>query len=378
MKVVLVSEIEHLQQLETPYNALLEKVGGIESLYYSPDYIRTSLDTFKELGASLFFIAVIAHEELVAVLPFQLVAKRAFGLKSTIRFWGECNIYAHNAHQKILAERYRPEAMDAAVSFLNKDLRNRWDTIEFERTKTDDENIRYFTSRFPCSTTKTRSQQYFYFDADHDLDNHLGPKQLKNIARRKRRLEEDFGPVEFVVKEGIGPEDIGDIKELHTARQEYKKGDHNAFFSKPLESGYVNELITLWNSRKCVRYYSLRLDEKPIAMRVMIHSGQVTLAFVMAFDSRFKKYSPARILAYESFRHEIEYCGTARIETSWGANRLKEDYSSGTFNLHDVKIVNQTVRAQTVHATIDRVIELRQSSRAVDFTINQLRRIMGK
>ncbi len=378
MKVILISEIDALQQVEASYHALLEKVGGIERLYYSLDYIRISVGTFEALGAQLFFIVVLEDGEVMAVLPFQRVATRAFGLKSTIRFWGECNIYAHNVHQKILADGYQPDALDAAILFLQTDVRHMWDTIEFARTRMEDENLIYFASQFPGSRTSLTRQHYYYFNTCMDLDGHLGPKQLKNIRRRRRRLEEDFGPIVFTAKERVSEDDLEEIKILHTARQRQVEEFRNAFFTHPLESKYVEELFHLWNELKCVHYYSLRVREKLIAMRVMIHMSGVTYAFVMAFDSQFKKYAPARILAYESFRNEIEHYGVAKIETSWGVNQLKKDYASGRYELHDVEILSPRFKSKIIHFVINRVIELRQTSRALSSLVTSLGRTTGK
>ncbi len=364
MDAILATEIGALEQLGASYDTLLQKVGGIESLYYSLDYIRTSLDTFEALGAALFFIVVFEDEEVVAVLPFQRVANRAFGFKSTIRFWGECNIYAHNLYQKILVEGYRPDAMDAAVSFLNKKLGRKWDTIEFTRTKMEDENIRYFVSRFQSSTVKLSPECYYYFDAGLNLDRHLGAKRMKNLRRYRRHLEKDFGTVDFVVKETVEPADTEEIKGIHTARQEFKKNG-GAFFSSSMEDRYVSNLLKMWSGLKCVRYYSLRVDGKPIAINVMIHAARISYSFLIAFDSQFKKYSPSRILEYESDRHEMEHFQAERIETGWGTNQFKKDHASGGYALHDVEILNQRVKSKTVHFVINRIISLREKSRAI-------------
>jgi len=293
MEVILVSEIEQLERMGESYRALLDKVGGIESLYYSLDYIRTSLETFKALGAALFFIVVREGDDLVAVVPFQRVRDGAFGSRRTINFWGGLNIYALNVTQKILADGFRPNAMDAAVSFLETQLKKEWDSIGLTWIRMEDENIQHFAARLRNSCIKPNKDHYYYFNTAVDLDDHLGSKKLREMKRCKRRLEEAVGKVDFVVKEEVDLNDFEKITSVHTARQEYKK-NNGAFFCNPLENTYVRDLFKMWSARKCVHYYSLRVDGEPIAFWITTHAARVTYAFLMAFDTDFKTYSPSR------------------------------------------------------------------------------------
>ena len=377
MKVFLASGMEELQRFEDSYNVLLQRVGGIESLYYSLDYIRTSLETFAELGASLFFIVVLEGDMVVAVLPLQLVTD-ALGARRTLRFWGQIDsLYARNPHQKILADGNQPIAMNAAVAFLKTEARKMWDVVELSSIKMEDENIQNFVAQFAQAQTTLREDRYYWYNTALDLDQHLRVKMLREIRRRRRRMEEEVGPIELSVKEAIGPADLLEIKSLHTARQQYKQNGGD-FFSDPLADRYVCDLIELWNEKKCMRYYALRVEGRLVAFRIVTHAAGVANLFVVAFDSALKKYAPARLLTHETYRLEAERFHTHRIESGWGATGLKEDYSSETYDLYNVKIVNKSVRTTSMLRLIGAMSGLRQRFSACNRLIHTLKSISGR
>lgn len=364
MKVVVVTNVDELRAMNSGYEALLERVGGMEQLYYSIDYIEASRETFGALGASMFFIVVLEDDSPELVLPFQLLDHRAHGLKSTLRFWGECNLYTHNIFEKFLAEGFRPDLLDAVVDSLNGELRKQWDTLEFTRIKAGEQNVHYFVSRFRHVAESAPNETYFYYDASVPLDELLGSKRLKNLRRCKRHLEEQFGAVEFVVKESIDAHDLEEIEQVHTLRQRQKEGTFNAFFCDPLEHRYIVELIHLWNTHHCVHYHSLRVGGKAIAINVMLMAPPVACSLIIAFDTEYAKYAPARILEYKAFRHTVERCGVTCIETGWGTNEFKKDYSTRTVELHDVHITNARFRSRIVDLATTKAAELSQTIRS--------------
>lgn len=373
MKVSLVTTIEQFKPFEASYDALLQKVGGIESLYYSRPQIRLSLETFKELGATLFFLFVHEKGQLVAVLPFQLVKDAAFDLRRTIRFWGELDIYYHNTHQHMLADGYQPDAIDAAASFLQSDLKKMWDTIWFDLAKEKDENIQYFISRFPCVRVRPSEEKYYYFSADHDLDKHLGPKLGREIRRCRRRLTEDFDQIDLVIKEVIEPSDMEEIRTLHSARQQYKNNGGD-FFNDSLENLYITNLVELWNEQKNTHYYALRADGRLIAFKIMLKAEDVTYDFIMAFDNDFSKYAPSRMLGYDAFHHELDHHGVRRIELSRGANRHKENYSTDGDRLFDVWISNDSFRSRSVRSAIHIIFRLRRKLSILNVLLGKLKK----
>lgn len=352
MRAILISEFSELEEWEASYSALLDRVGGFESLYYSLDCIRVSLDTFQTLGGSLFFILVIDAGEVVAVLPFQMIKDGVFGIRRTVKFWGDYDIYARNYHQRILVDGNHPGAMATAASLINGELRHLWDVIALHWFVMDD-NIKSFASAFREATVKLSGADIYYYDALVPLDSHLGSSRRSSMRRRMRRLEEDHGEVEFGVKEEINASDLDAIRTIHTARQLHKDNDGD-FFSDPLQDEYISKMIDLWNRKKCVRYYTLRVAGKLIAFDILCHVDGAADSFAIAFDTAYAKYSPLRYLSYATYQHEIGGCGISRIVTGCDndPDGLKLDYSTDKTELHDIGIFNSRFRSKGVRVLI--------------------------
>lgn len=366
MNAFLVTKIEQLRRYEASYNNLLQKSDGFERIYYSPENISTSIETYREMGAELFFIVVVKGEEVIAVIPFQLVRDAVFDVRRTLNFWGALEVYANNTFQRILADGHQPAALNAAVSLLKNECSNKWAVISLSPVNAD-KNMLYFVSQFEGCVTKPSHLNYYYFTSDVDLNEHLGKQNMKALRRRERRLHEDCGQIDFEIKDGILKADLEEINALHTARQELKDNE-GAFFGDELEGPYMDALIRLWNEQQCVRYYALRAEDKLIAFQIMLHVSDVAVCFAIAFDSALKKYAPMRLLEYKAFQYEIESCGTKRIESGNGEDTdvFKCDHSSGKDMLHVVQVQNDTARAKAVAGMIAFLLKIRARSSALD------------
>ena len=348
MNARLLTSIEQFEPWSGPYERLLEKVGGMERLYYAAEHLRLPVGVFARFGIKPFVILVEQDGEIEALLPFQIQNDWPFGLWKTIRFVGDVYEQMGNCYPCILSDGFRPEAIDAAVELLNTELVRRWDTMDLSSMRTDDENLRYFISRFEEVYECPSEEEFYYFDASAGLDAVLGARKLANIRRCLRRLKEDSGNAEIVVKEDVSDADLEEIAALHSIRQS-GKDDGDAFFNSKLIGPLVRGMINLVREQGFMRYYSLRVDDAAIAMAVMIHSDTVSYGFLTAFDPQYKKYSPSRILMYNLFLREFEQYGILRIDTSWGVNKLKLDFSSGSHKLYDVEIIGARRKSKAVH-----------------------------
>ena len=348
MQALLITSLEQFDPWVESYSRLLERVGGMESLYYTIEHLKLPVGVFSSFGIDPFVIMVEQDGEVVAVFPFQIQNDWVFGLWKTIRFIGDVDTQMGNCYPCILAGEFCPEAIDAAVELLDTKLANRWDTMDLSYTRTGDENLQYFISRFEEHYECPSEDEFYYFDASADIDKVLGGKKRANIRRCLNRLKEDYGNIEVVVKDDVSDADLEEISALHTIRQS-SKDDGEAFFDDKVVGPIVRGMFKMGQGRGYMRYYSLRVDNEAIAIAVIIHTGTTSYGFLTAFDPRFKKYSPSRILLYDQFHREFEEYGVGRIETSWGANKLKLDFSSGSHKLCDMEIIGNRKKSKAVH-----------------------------
>lgn len=349
MRTWLITSLEQVEPWAESYDRLLDKVGGIESLYYALEHLRLPVSIFSSYGIRPFAIFVEEDGEVVAVLPFQIQNDWPFGLWRTIRFIGDVDTQMGNCYPCILADGFCPAAIDAAAALLKTELKDRWDTMDLSGIRPDDENMRYFISRFEEHYEGPSEDEFYYFDATADIDTVLGSKKLANIRRCRKRLEEAYDRVEIRIKDDVSDEDLEEIAALHSRRQSGKK-DGDAFFDHKVVGRIVRGMFRLGQGRGHMRYYSLRVDDRPVAVAVVIHTDTVAYGFLTAFDPEFKAYSPSRILLHDQFHREFEVYGVSRIDTSWGANKLKLDFCSGSHKLYDCEIVGRRLKSRAVHA----------------------------
>jgi len=348
MKAWLLTSLEEFEPWAEPYERLLEKVGGMERLYYAAEHLKLPVGVFGSFGIKPFAVLVEQEGEIEAVLPFQIQNDWPFGLWKTIRFIGDVYAQMGNCYPCILADGFRPEAIDSAVELLNTTLATRWDTMDLSSIRTDDQNLRYFISRFEEYYESPSEEEFYYFDASADVDAVLGAKKLANIRRCLNRLKEDYRNVEIVVKDDISDADLEEIAALHSIRQSGKQ-EGDAFFDSKVIGPLVRGMIKLGQGRGFMRYYSLRVDNVAIAMAVVIHSDTTSYGFLTAFDPQYKKYSPSRILLHDQFHREFKQYGVTRIDTSWGASKLKLDFCSGSHKLYDVEIIGNRRKSKSIH-----------------------------
>jgi hypothetical protein len=344
MNTFLITSINQLVHMHIPYAAFLHSIGGMACHYYSIEAIRVSMKTFSALGASLFFIVISAKTNLVAVFPFQRHRNKARGLVSTLSFWGDFDIYAHNVNQKLLIGGYRPDAVDLAASFLKNECRDLWDSIDLRRVRSQEDNLNYFISKFQDVDTEPSGVKSYFFESNVDLNEHLGKRKLANIRLGARNLSKAFEESDLRIKETIDSDDFNIIKRIHTDRQYFKidgGSSRSAFFDNEIESNYIKQLFRFWSSSGSVRYYSLCADDNVIAVAIFHHSLEESYIFLTAMDSAYKRYQPGRVLWHEAFSHEINECGVSRIHLGWGSSKFKEDFASVACETIDVTIVSE-------------------------------------
>lgn len=121
-------------------------------------------------------------------------------------------------------------------------------------------------------------------------------KALKELQRRKRRLEE-FGPLRDVVYST--PEEIRGATEsflaLEAAGWKAKRG---ALLGQPSLTTFVRSATRLLARDGNCRIHSLELAGRPIAMGIIIESAGRAYFWKVAYDENFRSQAPGVQLAY--------------------------------------------------------------------------------
>jgi CelD/BcsL family acetyltransferase involved in cellulose biosynthesis len=144
-------------------------------------------------------------------------------------------------------------------------------------------------------------------DADEAFERASSRKALKELHRRRRRLE-GLGRVEHLRL--AKPEDVRQAVEDFLALEAsgWKRG-RGALLSQPLLAAFFRAATcALAGEGKC-QIHSLTLDGRPLAMGVVIESGGRAFFWKIAFDEDYRSQAPGVELV-----HELTKAQTARAD----------------------------------------------------------------
>jgi hypothetical protein len=137
--------------------------------------------------------------------------------------------------------------------------------------------------------------------ADEYLNAVSTPHHRHELRRQERRLSEmgalNFRSVEFGEPVAAW---LDEFIALELAGWKGKEG--TAFGSKESHRAFLLEVAQAAAQRRELMLLDLRLDEKPIAMKLNFICGNGGYTFKIAFDEAYSKYSPGTLLELENIR----------------------------------------------------------------------------
>jgi hypothetical protein len=143
------------------------------------------------------------------------------------------------------------------------------------------------------------------------------PSRLRNtIARKRRKLER-----EHLCSLQVSPgDDIADALDAYHAvyRASWKANEQH----RPL----IDALAKTFAARGCSRVGVLSVDDKPIAAQLWFVVGGHASIFRLAYDTRWKSWSPGSILTAHLMAHVIDNDKVSEIDFLTGNEAYKQDW----------------------------------------------------
>jgi hypothetical protein len=138
-------------------------------------------------------------------------------------------------------------------------------------------------------------------DADAYLQGALTPRHRRDYGRKLRRLG-DEGPVRF---ETLGPD--GDVDKwihefLSLEASGWKGSTGTALACKAATQAFFERIMRAAFERKRLLTLTLRVGDRPIAMRMSFLSGKSAMAFKIAYAEDLARHSPGALLEVENIR----------------------------------------------------------------------------
>ena len=213
---------------------------------------------------------------------------------------------------------------------------------------------------FPTLLWPTRKMPYLPLSADGQDPFTNCPDRFKGSRSRLKGKEKKLrqeGPVDFTLTKEADPEIVGKFFKLEASGW---KGQNGSAIS--LSSSLINFYTTIAKvaeKQGTLRLYSLRLSGEPIAMHFGVQMNGVYYIPKVAYDERYKKFSPGLLLAkyvIEALTQEgiscFDFLGP-RME--WKC--VWTPYVREHANCY---IFNRTVKGRALHAAVKAAAHLRR------------------
>jgi hypothetical protein len=131
--------------------------------------------------------------------------------------------------------------------------------------------------------------------AEPDYFEKLSANRRKNLSRERRSLERELGSPVATVDRSLDPEAPGRFLALEASGWKGREG--TAMASDPRDSAFFLDLCARLASAERLQLLSLEANDgeasgEPLAMQVNLCAGDGLFTFKIAYDERFRRYSP--------------------------------------------------------------------------------------
>jgi len=332
-------------------------------------------------GKELHVLAVKdLHEEIVAIAPFYVRAKKFFSGLSVheVRFLGTGEDVSPDYLDFIIRKGFEHEAIHALVGYLA--VKNGWDIIHLTdmlSTSITAKAIREVATDIGLKVEKSQRAICPYIRLRPDWEEYIGSlsKNMRsNIKRRMRNLEKDFKTRYFVWQDMEGLAFVMEkLASLHNKRWEEKGGEHG-FSSKQYKAFHqaVSKEFALkgWLQLSC-----LELNDEIVAILYDYRYGDKIYYYQGGFDPSLYKYSLGLVLRAYVIQKAIED-GIKEIDLLKGAYEHKYKWTQYDRQTINLTIGKNTLRNKIFFANSFRRPQIKAAIKKVfpEFLLERIRR----
>lgn len=173
-----------------------------------------------------------------------------------------------------------------------------------------------------------------------DYERRLGGRVRRDVARRRRRLEEE-GAVSLEVVDGsAGLQDL--LEEGFQLEPSGWKGRRGtAIASRPETKRFYTELAAWARARGWLRLSFLRMDGRPVAFQYGLESSGVYYFLKGGYDPGYARFSPGKLLVYALLERAFSL-GLTRYDFLGGDEAFKLEWTQSTRELRIVRAFSPT------------------------------------
>ncbi len=146
------------------------------------------------------------------------------------------------------------------------------------------------------------------------------PSQLKNTIKRKQSKlnREHVWEVKIYAK----------IQDIESPYQEYKHLYQLRWKKEEGNNNFVDKIIVDLAEKGDLRLGILYIDTKPVAAQIWFNSNKTASIFKLAYDEKYKQFSPGTLLTYDMIEYSITHDHITKLDFLSGDDDYKKQWMS--------------------------------------------------
>ena len=299
-------------QLPEKADALFAQ-GAKQSVFFSRPWFENLTDTVLENDQAMLLACVIEAGNVLAILPM-MKRNGEYGFPLT-------HLYS-SLYSLLLAEERQQEILDCLVHGL---IELPIKFIRLDPAAENDGNIEKLLHTLHASGSACHRKFRFY-NWIHRLQGQTyqdymtdRPARLRNtIARKQRKLKREHGyDIQLYIDDNL-QQGIADFNTVYDA----------SWKARELFSGFIEGLARRLSESGWLRLAILYIDGKPAAGQFwFVVQGKASI-FKLAYDEKWKHYSPGSILISYLMEYVIDIDKVEEIDFLTGNDAYKADWMS--------------------------------------------------
>ena len=290
---------------------LFEK-GEAQSIFFSRPWFENLTSTAVPHQDELCLAAVLHDGTVLALLPLNIQGESAHSLT---------HVYSSLFSLLWIEGSNRDALVCLAKGLFDLPVRS----LKLAPVAIEDHGLQALTEAleqvgFECHYYR-RFYNWFHRPDRQNFEHYLSerPSRLRNtVARKRRKIARELDhQIRLFVDQDVD-----------LAMADYDRVYRASWKASEVFPTTVDGLVRRFAEQGWLRLAILYVDQVPIATQIWFVAHARASIFKLAYDERWKRFSPGSILTYELMRHVIDVDQVTEIDFLYGNDAYKSDWMS--------------------------------------------------
>lgn len=325
--------LRDISELKVAWSELQER-SAEDNAYYTSHYASSLLETVEK-KREVKFVTTWLEKKLVGLLPIVLPKVFIPGLRAVGRAWQTPYTFSCTP---LLDQNVLFQSAIALIDALSKLKKGEWviPNINVDGTVYSALREAMAMRNIPSSFINLfeRASLPIGDSYEHHMDTHVSSKLRRDMARKRRRLDE-CGEVSFEShNEGQGLENAVD-QFLRIEASGWKGERGTALACSEDSKLFANRVFKGGIAGYC-RADILKLNNETIAVALMIKAGRTAFTVKNSYDEKYSTFSPGLLLEIEIIRRLLGDKGLDKLDSGTNGKHVIDGFWPGRIKVADL------------------------------------------